>query len=180
MRVILEGVDASGKSTLASKLIKDYDLSMIHSGGKAANDLTYYTNLLTRLDNVILDRAHISEVVFSKIYNRPERLSFDDVMAINKMIVDNNDILVIMFSSDLDILRQRFIQRGELNYLNEVEDQYNEFLRWIYVLNAYFDDYPYYKVVDISQPDAYEKLYIWVDKTIKEINITKVENVDKA
>lgn len=168
MSIILEGVDAVGKSTVANDIAKKYNYQIVHSGAKEKNDLEYYKDLLLNNNNLILDRAFISEIVFSNLYNRKSKLTFSDIMSLSNIVKENNDILIIMISSDLSIIKNRLIERGELDYLNEYEDQYNEFMKWIYVLNAYFDDYLNYKVIDISKPDSYIKLNDWLTWRINE------------
>ena len=46
MNIILEGLDAAGKTTLSNKLKIKYNMSIINSTSKTRNDFGYHINLL--------------------------------------------------------------------------------------------------------------------------------------
>ena len=66
MRIIIEGCDGVGKSTLALSLAKKYKCDIIHMTAWSPKVLSSYINRLKN-KNIILDRSFISEVVYSKI-----------------------------------------------------------------------------------------------------------------
>lgn len=162
MNIILEGPDAVGKSTLAEKLKIKYGMDVINSTSKTRNDFTYHIDLLDYHDNTVFDRFHIGEMVYPEIYNRPGKLTSDEFIEITKRIVDNNDMLIVFYTTNIELLKDRLIERGELNYLQEIEQQNKLFLKWCYVVNV-FDEYPYIKFVDVSKKNAYEDLDKWID-----------------
>lgn len=165
MNIIISGPDSVGKTTLAEKCKKKYNMGgIIHSTGKTRNTLEYHLDLIDYHDNYVMDRFHSGEYVFSRVYHRDPHTDFDGLMAINRRIVENNDMFIIMISSDIEILKKRLIDRGELDYLNEIDDQMKYYYEWIYICNAYFDGYPNYYVCDITQPDGYDKLDKWIDE----------------
>lgn len=124
MNVIIEGPDATGKTTLANKLKEKYGFGIMHLTSKTPNDLKFHMQLLER-DNMVYDRFMCGEMVYPQIYGRAPKLSIDEVCKIMQRIVDNNDILIIMYASDINTLKKRLIERGELEYLKEIEEQNN-------------------------------------------------------
>jgi len=162
MNIIIEGPDATGKTQLAELIQTKLKYPIEHIGDADDNYATKYLDLIEK-DNTIYDRFHMSELVFPQIYGRTPKLSFADAMLINKRLVDNNDLFIILFSSDLGIINQRLMERGEVDNLAEVEAQYKKFLEEIYIFNGYFSEYSNYRVIDIADPDGYVKLYDWLD-----------------
>lgn len=162
MNVILEGLDAAGKTTLANKLCKKYNMSVIHSTAKTRNDLHYHIDLLDYRENTVFDRFHCGEFVFPKVYNRPEKLNLDEFTQIEKRIIDNNDMFIIFIASDMDVINQRLIARGEDDYLQEMAAQNEWFTKYIERFNRYH--YKNFYVIDVSKPGCYDKLDKWIDK----------------
>lgn len=167
MNIILEGPDAAGKTTLANKLSKKYNMNVIHSTSKTRNDLSYHLDLLDYCQNTVFDRFHVGEMVYPEIYNRSGKLSLDDFLDINQRIIDNHDILIIFYASNIDTLKERLIERGELNYLSEIEQQNNLFKKYAYIVNVYDD--MLLKFVDVSMPNSYDELDSWIDSHFEEI-----------
>lgn len=74
--IILEGPDASGKSTLAKKLIElNHGGTILHATYRFANKIPVYHGALLRKayrlskhQLVIIDRLHISEYIYAKVF----------------------------------------------------------------------------------------------------------------
>lgn len=161
MNVIIEGPDACGKSTLAKKLVDKYNMHYVHF--PSADLETHMNSLLA--DNTVFDRFHIGELVYPEIYDRePKFNGLEDANKIMKRIVDNNDILIIFRTSDLSILNDRLIARGELDYLEEIDEQNKLFTIYSSVFDVW--EYNNYYVIDIAEDDAYDKLDAWIDSRI--------------
>ncbi len=161
MNIILEGPDATGKSTLAEKLKKKFGMNIINSTSKTRNDFHYHIDLLDYQDNTVFDRFHVGEMVYPDIYGRDGKLSDQDFLKITTRIIENNDLLIVFYCSDINVLKERLIERGELNYLEEIDLQNKLFMKWIYVINAY--EYKNFIAVDVSMPYAYDELDDWID-----------------
>ena len=73
MRIILEGVDGIGKSTICKKLSEKFGMSIIHNRADTDNSVEYYAQLLT-VPNLIQDRSYVSEEVYSMAFGRKIRL----------------------------------------------------------------------------------------------------------
>lgn len=123
MNIILEGLDASGKSTIG-KLLKNYqyiDPYHIKNEPLSTNkkdidgyayqlrgSLIFATNVLCSLNKVVIDRLHLSEYVYSKYYNRE---SYVDFTRIDDLVLNNTKILYCHASYDTCV--KRFTERGE-------------------------------------------------------------------
>ena len=142
MNVILEGPDATGKTTLAEKLKKKYGMSVHHSTTKTRNDLAYHIDLLDYRTNTVFDRFSVGEYVFPKIYNRPDKLAAEDFTTIDKRIIDNNDMFIIFVCSDLSILNERLIARGEDSYIPEMAEQNRLFTEYANRFKHGFEEAP--------------------------------------
>ena len=168
MRIILEGPDASGKTQTANTLLEKYGFNKILKYSKDdANDFEYYNNLLeSDFDKVIFDRFHISEMVYPEIYHREPKLSFEDFCNINNKIIANKDLVIVFYTSNIDILNKRLLDRKEFNYLDEIEQQNTLFLKYSYVIDVYED--MKIKFIDISKQDAYKNLYKWIEDNLED------------
>ena len=163
--IILEGPDATGKTTLAEKLKKYTGADIVHFPSATYEE---HIDALYR-GNTIFDRFHIGELVYPEIYGREPKLDFDEANKIMRSIVDNNDILVVFITSDINILKDRLIERGEYEYLDEIEQQNELFMKYAWIFYAW--EYKNMYVIDIAQPDAYDKLWSWLEYRIPKTNI---------
>ena len=178
MNVILEGLDAAGKTTLAEKLRDKYGMSILHSTAKTRNDLHYHIDLLDYRTNTAFDRFHIGEYVYPEVYHRPYKLSKDDFAEIEKRIIDNNDILIVFVASDMEVINKRLIARGEEEYLKEMAEQNKYFMSYIKRFEKY--NYKNFYVIDVAEKNCYKKLDDWIDehfgKTTPNIAYRKLAN----
>lgn len=168
MNIIIEGIDGSGKTTLANKLVKNYHLNNnIHLTSKTKNDFKFHMDLLVNNCRTVFDRFHFSEFnVFSTLYNRKTKLTHEEWDLINKQIIENNDLFIVMVCSDMSIVDARLVERGELDYIPEVRQQNELFLKAC----DEFENLYHYKnfyVCDIAVENAYDKLDTWIEEHYK-------------
>lgn len=161
MNVILEGLDAAGKTTLAEKLEKKYGMTTLHSTAKTRNDLYYHIDLLDYRENTVFDRFHVGEWVYPEVYDRPTKLTKEDFNTIEKRIIDNNEMFIVFITSDMDIINKRLIERGEDDYLQEMAAQNKWFKDYIKRFKKY--NYENFYVIDVAEKDCYDKLDAWID-----------------
>ena len=165
MNIIIEGPDATGKTTLVEKILVKNNLTTIHGTAKTPNDLPYYLDLLDG-NGQIFDRFHFSEYIFPQIYGRMPKLTFNDFEAINKKLIETDTYFILFVTSDMEILNKRLIERGEYNYLEEIIPQNILFS----LFGKYFDDwakksvpsYNKYYIIDIAKENSYKKLDEWL------------------
>lgn len=169
MNIILEGPDATGKTTLAEKLRDKFGMTIHHSTSKTRNDLNYHMDLLDYRQNTVFDRFHLGEMVYPEIYNRKAKLNQGEIDIINKAIIDNNDMLVIFITSNMDIIKERLIERGEENYIPEMEQQNELFIKAANYCKKL--NYKNFYVIDIAEDNAYDNLDNWIKEHINKVTV---------
>jgi len=90
--IVLEGPDGSGKTTLAQEFVKRYGFEYVHLGvPSTSEDLfeTYVTVLINARDskkNVVIDRLHMGEATYGKIYRGQDRLGTQGVKLLTRIL----------------------------------------------------------------------------------------------
>ena len=176
--IIVSGMDAVGKSFLCEKLVKKYGLDVIHSTATTSNTYEYHINLLDYHSNTFFDRFHTGEVIFPYMYHREPKLNWEEFDKITQRIIDNNDLYIIMYSSDPEVIKKRLDERGE-DTAWEIDEQCERYKTVAeYVKNKF--NYKNFHVCDIAQEGAYDKLDKWIDehfgKTTVNIAYKKLAN----
>jgi thymidylate kinase len=103
--IILEGLSRTGKSTITKELSKKYGFRNISIKEKMPDYVTnlqdfyhgihIFSNLIYREfpnESFILDRSFLSELVYSKFFNRPTHQTKCDSVA--DLLFDNNFVLI--------------------------------------------------------------------------------------
>lgn len=162
MNIILEGLDAAGKTTLAEKLKLKYGMDIIHSTASTRNDLAYHLDLLDYRSNTVFDRFHTGEYVYPKVYGRKAKMTDDELIEVEKRIIDNNDMFIIFITSDMKIINDRLIARGEEDYLVEMDEQNKWFSKYANEFLKY--NYKNFYIIDVAEKNCYDKLDNWIDK----------------
>ena len=147
MKIVVEGLDRCGKTTLIDGLIKYYKLPFmkLHFYGppfkNRDKDIEFTNslysgmlNVFSTFDNVIADRSHLGELVYSPLYRGYEgthildidkQLSYQDVILIT--LIDNASNLIERddgesFTTDLDKKQKEidlFINAHTLSSINK-------------------------------------------------------------
>lgn len=130
MKIILEGVDGSGKTTLANILAFKYGLDICHCTQHDPGDYDFYKQT-ARKENVVWDRHTIGELIYPTIFDRKQKISTEDArLALSYLRNDGGKVLVL--TGDLDIIRNRLIKRGGedqriLNNLEWIDSQFRTY-----------------------------------------------------
>lgn len=73
MKIILEGCDGTGKTTLAKILAEKYGLDICHCTQHDAADYDFYRQTLKK-ENVVWDRHTLGELIYPRIFNRKPQI----------------------------------------------------------------------------------------------------------
>lgn len=121
MRIIIEGADGVGKSTIAKKVADKFNLSLVHFTNKDPRDLNFYYQSL-RKDNVIYDRSFLSEMIYPKIFNRPQKLKeYEFQYLLGKAKELDIKILII---NNYDFTLKNFEEKVIKDNINLIKDDY--------------------------------------------------------
>lgn len=108
MIVILEGLERTGKSTVAEILetkynfvsFKDHNHLMEMDCSSIANRLDSTLSMITALDkaniNVVLDRFHLSELIYGNYYRGYRRENFQHIKYIDEVLSHLNTKLILL------------------------------------------------------------------------------------
>lgn len=146
MRILIEGCDKTGKTTLAKKLANKYNLTIIkNSQPKINNILQEYLNIVNQ-DNIIIDRLHLSENVYGPLYRNTPIINFNKL----ENNIKNNTILILCTDS-VDNIHNRFIEDGEeytkITDIDYIVEQFNKLyeastlIKMKYIINHQDLDY---------------------------------------
>lgn len=127
MRIILEGVDGAGKTTLANILSFKYGLDICHCTASDPNDFAFYRESV-RKNNIVWDRHTIGELIYPKVFSRKQNVAVEDA----RIVIGHAKALgtkIFVLSENLDIIQKRLFERGGedkriLNNINEINDEF--------------------------------------------------------
>jgi thymidylate kinase len=107
-RIILEGPDRAGKTTIANLLKKrGYFVAHCDYKGCHSNIEKHYESLLnTPIDPIVFDRSFISESVYGKVRRGGSRLSINAYQNLLQNLKGNH-FRVLYVTDDIEILRNR-------------------------------------------------------------------------
>ena len=110
MKVIIDGCDLVGKSTLIKKLKAYYNndrMSYLHFSYRDRTDYEFYNMMLDKKD-FIADRHFIDEMIYPAVFNREGQLSDMDFLALlDKCKKENIKIIILTISQDELLNRSR-------------------------------------------------------------------------
>lgn len=152
-KIIIEGCDGTGKTTLCKKLAEHYGLDIVHVTSKDPNDFDFYRQLL-RKTNVVFDRHFVGELIYPVIYNRVGKLSFTGASYLRNICIEEG-VVVIVLTADIEEIRKRLQVRGEetfvFNALPRILDQF-----------SYLAEHLQIRMFDTSK-DSFESICHYID-----------------
>lgn len=110
MKIILEGCDGTGKTTLAKLLADRYNLDICHCTQDDPADYDFYRQTL-RKENVVWDRHTIGELIYPIVFDRREQVSQEDVRLIMHY-AKKEDVKVFVLTADMPTIYERLNSRG--------------------------------------------------------------------
>lgn len=108
MKVIIDGCDLTGKTTLINQIKAYYNdpkLSHLHFSYKDRRDYDFYNTMLDK-ENFIADRHFLDEAIYPEIFDRETELTrfrFDDLLI---KCITNGIKIIILTCSDEELLKR--------------------------------------------------------------------------
>ena len=110
MKIILEGADGTGKTTLAKILANKYGLDIAHCTQRDAADYNFQRQTL-RKEDIIWDRHVLSELIYPKVFGRAPQIGIEDARLIVHY-AKQEDVKIFVLTCDNDTIRDRLYERG--------------------------------------------------------------------
>lgn len=111
MKVIVEGADGVGKSTIVNGLAEKYNCDIVRMTRWGSRNKKDYQDKLC-LDNIISDRSFLSEMVYKQAFGLQPELSFSAFGTLIH-IAKKQRWKFIILTAPVDVLKQRLINRGD-------------------------------------------------------------------
>lgn len=108
-RILIEGADLTGKSTLARYFAKMYDLSYIHVVRRDPHTVSFYTETLNKHD-VVFDRHFIGEMVYPGLFGRKPNLDKESFELLLFKARELGYLILICYEDD-EVLLERLKNR---------------------------------------------------------------------
>jgi len=125
MITIIEGTDATGKTTLATELAKRTNANYIHADKPVT--LSWHEEYVQPLidlhatGDIVCDRWHLGELVFPRLYNRVSLFTdFQAYEHCTKIIAALTDVRIIVVQRDTHDIERTLRDRGETSELLHV------------------------------------------------------------
>ena len=157
MRLILEGPDCAGKSTMAKELAERLKLDIIKSTYYGPKTIDAYRDRLACQD-VVIDRCWISEVIYSKYFVHSSKVDdFTDRMLCDICVKKNIPIMVML--PPIDVIIQRMMERGDDFYsvvapnVHAIYKDYEDYCAARHFIHV-FRDYNPSKMIDFLLKNA--------------------------
>lgn len=122
-KVFIDGPDAIGKTTVCLWGAKKFNIPFIHLTVDDLNNRQAFSEIIMNNTSIIYDRFMGSEFVYSTLYNRVPKITYNELLFLYNSIISQNALYIILYTTDINILKQRLITRGEYFYLEEIEKQ---------------------------------------------------------
>ena len=108
MKIILEGADGTGKTTLAKILADKYGLDVCHCTQHDPADFSFYKETM-RKENTVWDRHTIGELIYPIIFERKAKVTPHEAKAIIN-VARSSGVKVFVLTCDTRTLHQRLKQ----------------------------------------------------------------------
>jgi adenylate kinase family enzyme len=148
MRIIIDGNDGVGKTTLAKRLRHDLDIkSLIHLSYNDPRDYNFYSTILKKTD-VIFDRSFIDEPIYSFVLNRKAEFDINEELKLYNLlkelkytviichtpekIVKANEIKdIVAKETIIDEYFEKVAKENGFLYFDPMNDNYDQLLEWL-------------------------------------------------
>lgn len=155
MKIILEGADGTGKTTLAKLLANKYNLDICHCTSTDPTDYQFYKQT-ARKDNVVWDRHTIGELIYPYVFDRPALTNPEESRLVLSYAREAG-AKVFVLTADINEIKRRLISRGteDQRILDKIE--------WINDQFIFFADYLHVPIIDTSKM-TFDEIFKLVEK----------------
>lgn len=112
IKIIVDGLDASGKSTLVDALAKEFNLPKRRETSKDENTFDWYMKEYSN-GSFVSDRSFISEWIYAPIFKRERKINDDEAKKIHNYLVENYTIFIIAVNGTHQSFKRIHKERGE-------------------------------------------------------------------
>ena len=145
MKIILEGVDGAGKTTLAKILAEKYGLDICHCTQDDAADYNFYRQTL-RKDNIVWDRHTLGELIYPRVFGRRQQISTEDARLVLHYAAKEEGVIILVLTADMPTLLSRMNRRKTSEHPLIMEN-----LDWIDSQFKYYANQFHVPVIDTSK-----------------------------
>lgn len=110
MKLIIEGCDGVGKTTLVKLLAEKYGLDVCHCTQYDPADFAFYKQT-ARKENIIWDRHTIGELIYPQVFNRKQQISPEDARIVLSYARENGGKVFVLTAPNHEI-RKRLLARN--------------------------------------------------------------------
>ena len=141
-KIIIEGIDGSGKSTICNKLQTAYrevgvEYEIVHCTRHTTNDFEGFLKLLASPNNIIFDRFYVGQYIYQTSKERKEKhwMTISD-LAYLETVMSLNNCEFYYINTDLDICYQNCLKDRDdsyysKDYIKSLADKYVYFISHI-------------------------------------------------
>ena len=138
--IIIEGLDGTGKTTLANDLLnKNYIL--INNNLTSESHYDKYVNIIKTSDiNSVSDRSFISEMVYGKVLSGTTKLSEEEFINLVKLYSEYETKIIYLYASKKILLERRKDDFKDSKVIFHLyQELMDEFERRLDCISAYID-----------------------------------------
>lgn len=138
MNILIEGPDASGKSTLVQEILKEFNYlthwHLTSSTPDVTDGIQFYENKI----NCIFDRGIISTLVYSEVFKDTKKPPFSDVL----WVLNRMDYIIFCLPHSKDKYLEHFREVSNTRHedyknMNKVYDKFNRIHKQLKLLNFF-------------------------------------------
>jgi broad-specificity NMP kinase len=112
MKIIIEGSDGTGKTTLCKKLVEKYNLEYRHVTKDDPNTFKFYADTM-RDDNVIYDRHLVGEMIYPEVFKRKANFRKKEFGKLLDIAKDEKVVIIVLYSSYITLYKRLKEKGGE-------------------------------------------------------------------
>lgn len=146
MKIILEGCDGTGKTTLAKKLQDKYGIDYVHVTRNDPSTFEFYSQTMFKT-NIVWDRHFIGEMIYPTVFNRKGNLRMAQFEILLELARSEKIVILILTADNETLIKNN--NRPEypevIKNLLLINDQFKAFgdIYKIPIINVFktnFDD----------------------------------------